>query len=101
MLGELHQANVGLSAPLIAIEIEARARLNYAKVQQDSNSSSHLAATGLKLGEESVFDGFQISVGGQLARLETHFTLSGEKADCTLSAIYLGRKASITTSQLT
>jgi Fe-S cluster assembly protein SufD len=91
VLAEWHQADVGLSAPLMAIDVGAKARLDYAKVQQDSASSAHLAATGLRLGEGSVFDGFQISAGGQLARLETHITLSGENADCTLSAIYLGR----------
>jgi Fe-S cluster assembly protein SufD len=91
VLAEWHQAGVGLSAPLMSIDVEAKARLDYAKVQQDSETSAHLAATGLRLGEGSVFDGFQISAGGQLARLETHITLSGENADCTLSAIYLGR----------
>ena len=91
VLAEWHQAAVGLSAPLMSIDIGAEARLDYAKVQQDSTTSTHLAATGLRLGEGSVFDGFQISAGGQLARLETHITLSGENADCTLSAVYLGR----------
>ena len=91
VLGEWHQAAVGLSAPLMSIDIGVKARLDYAKVQQDSTTSAHLAATGLRLGEGAVFDGFQISAGGQLARLETHVTLSGENADCTLSAIYLGR----------
>ena len=91
VLAEWHQAAVGLSAPLTSIDIGAEARLDYAKVQQDSANSAHLAATGVRLGEGSVFDGFQISVGGQLARLETHITLAGENADCTLSAIYLGR----------
>ena len=90
VLAEWHQAAVGLSAPLTSIDIGAEARLNYAKVQRDSVISAHLAATGVRLGKGSVFDGFQISVGGQLARLETHITLAGENADCTLSAIYLG-----------
>jgi Fe-S cluster assembly protein SufD len=88
---EWHQSNVGLSAPLMAIDVGTKARLDYAKVQQDSEASIHLAATGLKLGDGSIFDGFQVSVGGKLARLETHITLAGEDADCTLSAIYLGR----------
>ena len=91
VLAEWHQSAVGLSAPLMAIEVGDEARLDYAKVQHDSAQSAHLAATGLTLGEGSIFEGFQISVGGQLARLETHITLTGENADCTLSAIYLGR----------
>ncbi len=91
VLAEWHQAAVGLSAPLMSIDVGAEARLSYAKVQQDSITSAHLSATGLRLGERAFFDGFQISVGGELARLETHIDLSGENADCTLSAIYLGR----------
>ena len=91
VLAEWHQSAVGLSAPLMAIDIGAKAHLDYAKVQQDSTTSAHVAATGLLLAEGSFFDGFQISAGAQLARLETHVTLSGENADCTLSAVYLGR----------
>ena len=91
VLAEWHQAAVGLSAPLTSIDIGVDSHLNYAKVQHDSANCAHLAATGIKLGKRSVFDGFQISVGGQLARLETHITLSDENSDCTLSAIYLGK----------
>ena len=91
VMAEWHQSSVGLSAPLMGIIVGDKGRLDYAKVQQESSASAHLAATGLKLGEGSVFEGFQISAGGQLARLETHIVLSGENADCTLSAIYLGR----------
>lgn len=91
VMSEWHQSSVGLSAPLMGIIVGDKARLDYAKVQQESSASAHLAATGLRLGEGSVFEGFQISAGGQLARLETHIVLSGENADCTLSAIYLGR----------
>ena len=61
------------------------------RVQHELGKLCPLAATGIKLGKRSVFDGFQISVGGQLARLETHITLSDENSDCTLSAIYLGK----------
>ena len=91
VMAEWHQSSVGLSAPLMGIIVGDKGRLDYAKVQQESSASAHLAATGLRLGEGSVFEGFQISAGGQLARLETHIVLSGENADCTLSAIYLGR----------
>jgi Fe-S cluster assembly protein SufD len=91
VMAEWHQSSVGLSAPLMGIIVGDKARLDYAKMQQESSASAHLAATGLRLGEGSVFEGFQISAGGQLARLETHIVLSGENADCTLSAIYLGR----------
>ncbi|MEK9745442.1 MAG: SufD family Fe-S cluster assembly protein, partial [Candidatus Puniceispirillum sp.] len=93
VVGEWHHAAVGLSAPLVAIDVAADAALDYAKVQLDSHSTTHLAATGLRLAAGARFDGFQLSVGGKLARLETHVTLTGEDADCILSAIYLGRNS--------
>ena len=92
VLAEWHSTSVGLSAPVLAIDIADGARLDYAKIQQDSTSTTHLAATGIKMGEAAMLDGFQLSIGGCLARLEAHVMLSAESADCRLSAIYLGRR---------
>lgn len=91
VIAEWHQSQTGLSAPLVALRLGNKARLDYAKVQAEGARNVHLAATGIALGEGSVFAGFSISAGGQLARLETHVTLTGETAECNLSAIYLGR----------
>jgi Fe-S cluster assembly protein SufD len=91
VIAEWHQSQTGLSAPLVALRLGNKARLDYAKVQAEGARNVHLAATGIALGEGSVFAGFSISAGGQLARLETHVTLTGETAECSLSAIYLGR----------
>ena len=92
VIAEWHNTSVGLSAPVLAIDIADSARLDYAKIQQDSTQTTHLAATGIKMGEAAVLDGFQLSIGGCLARLEAHVMLSAENADCRLSAIYLGRR---------
>ena len=43
----------------MSIDVGAKARLNYAKVQQDSTASAHLAATGLRLGEGAFLRGFK------------------------------------------
>ena len=91
VIAEWHQSQTGLSAPLVALRLGNKARLDYAKVQAEGARNVHLAATGIALGEGSVFAGFSISAGGQLARLETHVTLTGKTAECNLSAIYLGR----------
>ena len=93
VLAEWHSTSVGLSAPVLAIDIADSARLDYAKIQQDSTATTHLAATGIKMGEAAVLDGFQLSIGGCLARLEAHVMLAAENADCRLSAIYLGRRS--------
>ncbi|MGB2234428.1 MAG: Fe-S cluster assembly protein SufD [Candidatus Puniceispirillum sp.] len=91
VIAEWHQSQLGLSAPLAALRLADKARLDYAKVQAEGADTVHLAATGIALGEGAVLAGFSISAGGQLARLETHVTLTGEAAECGLSAIYLGR----------
>jgi Fe-S cluster assembly protein SufD len=91
-IAEWHTASVGLSAPVMAIDIANNARLDYVKIQQDDATTTHLAATGIKMGEAAVLDGFQLSTGGCLARLEAHVMLAGVSADCRLSAIYLGRQ---------
>jgi Fe-S cluster assembly protein SufD len=44
------------------------------------------------MGKSAVLDGFQLSIGGCLARLEAHVMLAAEDAECRLSAIYLGRQ---------
>ena len=92
VIAEWHNTSVGLSAPVMAIDIADNARLDYAKIQQDSATTTHLAATGIKMGEAAVLDGFQLSIGGCIARLEAHVMLSAESSDCRLSAIYLGRR---------
>jgi len=93
VVADWHQSTVGLSAPLLGIDIADKARLDYAKIQSDGAATTHLAATGIKMGENAVLDGFQLSVGGCLARLEAHVELAAESSDCRLSAIYLGRNS--------
>ena len=90
-LAEWHETSVGLTAPLIGCDIAAGARLEQAKLQIESSATTHLSATGIALGEGASVDGFALSVGGQLSRLETHVAFAGEGADCKLSAIYMGR----------
>ena len=90
VVSELHRTYVGLNAPLIGIDIADDGRLDYVKIQADGIDTTHLALTGINMGRGSIFDGFQLSKGGILARLEVHITLAAESADCRLSGIYLG-----------
>ncbi len=91
VMAEWHQSAVPLSAPLVGLDLAAKASLDFVKIQSEGNTTSHLAATGVSLAEEARLAGFSLSVGGEMARLETHVTMAGEGADCRLSAIYLGR----------
>ena len=90
-LAEWHQSAVGLSAPLIGVDVGPEARLEQVKVQDEGAETTHLAATGMALAEKASIAGFSLSVGGSLARLETHVAFLGKEADCQLSAIYMGR----------
>ena len=90
-LAEWHGASVGLAAPLIGFDIGEDARLEQIKVQAEGSATTHLSATGIALAQGASIDGFALSVGGRLARLETHVAFAGEGADCRLSAIYMGR----------
>ena len=90
-LAEWHQSAVGLSAPLIGFDVGTGARLEQVKVQDEGAETTHLAATGMALAEKASIAGFSLSVGGSLARLETHVAFLGKEADCQLSAIYMGR----------
>ncbi|MDA9929860.1 Fe-S cluster assembly protein SufD [Alphaproteobacteria bacterium] len=90
-LAEWHQSSVGLAAPLIGFDIGDEARLEQVKIQCESANTTHLSATGVRLGKGASIAGFAISVGSALARLETHVALLGEGGDCQLSAIYMGR----------
>ena len=92
-IAEWHQSAVGLAAPLIGYDIAAGARLEQVKVQAEGAATTHLAATGVALGEGASIAGFSLSTGSALARLETHVAMQGEGADCQLSAIYMGRGA--------
>lgn len=91
VVADWHETNVGLSAPLLGIDIADDAKLDYAKIQHDAATTTHLAATGVKMGKNATLDGFQLSIGGCLTRLEAHVLLAAESSDCRLSAIYLGR----------
>lgn len=91
VMAEWHDTQLGLSAPLIGIDLAESARLDMAKIQTENPATAHIAATGVRIGEAAALSGFTLSVGGRLARLETHVKMSGEGSDCQLSAIYLGR----------
>jgi Fe-S cluster assembly protein SufD len=92
VMAEWYQSSVSLSAPLIGIDIGANGRFDFAKIQAESKTTSHIAATGVNIGEGATLAGFSLSVGGKLARLETHVKMAGENGHCQLSAIYLGRE---------
>jgi len=79
----------GLSAPLLAIHVGARASLNHGRVQVEDDARHHLAQTVMNIDTEGRYQALSVQSGGQLSRAETHIALVGEDIDMGMTTIYL------------
>ncbi len=89
-LMEHHRAENGLSAPVMITRLGIKAKLHLAKLQDDANATTHLGLSAFRLASNAHLNGFTVSIGGKLARLESHVHFDDPNADMALSAIYLG-----------
>ncbi len=87
---EEHSGENALSAPVLIANVGASANLHMARFQDQADSTSHLGLSVLKLGEHARINGFTLSKGSRLARMESHVEFMAEDAELVLSAIYLG-----------
>ena len=87
---EEHVGSNALSAPVLMADVGASASLHVAKYQDQARSTSHLGLSVLKLGEQAKVNGFTLSKGSKLARMESHVEFMADDAELVLSAIYLG-----------
>jgi len=65
------------------------AALDHCKVQQESASAYHIAATRVHQSAGSRFSSHYFSLGGKLARNEINPVLDAEGSECTLDGLYL------------
>ena len=72
---EEHVGSNALSAPVLMADVGASASLHVAKYQDQAHSTSHLGLSVLKLGEQAKINGFTLSKGSKLARMESHVEL--------------------------
>ena len=87
---EQHISSNALSAPVLVADLGKSASLHMAKLQDQASDTSHLGLSVLKLAERAKMNGFTLSKGGKLARMESHVEFMAEYAELVLSAIYLG-----------
>lgn len=89
-LRETHHSSLGLSAPLILIDIADGGRLDHIRLQNDSAVSTHLSLTHMTVGASASVNSFSLVRGGVLSRMETHVDFAAEQGDLVLSSVYLG-----------
>ena len=92
VIAEWHRASVGLSAPVMAIDIADSADWIMQKSSKIVPQQRILRPPVSKWEKPPFWMVFNCRLVAVLARLEAHVKLSAEAADCRLSAIYLGRQ---------
>lgn len=73
------------------IVLEEGARVEHCKVQEESLKTFHVATIQTHQGRNSNLLSHSISTGGQITRNNINCVLDGERIDCTLNGLYLGR----------
>jgi Fe-S cluster assembly protein SufD len=80
-----------LHNPVTEIRLAQGARLSHVRLQAESATASHLATIYADIGPQAAYEAFTLSIGGRLARTETHVRLSGPRAHVALNAAQLLR----------
>jgi Fe-S cluster assembly protein SufD len=65
------------------------ARVEYVKLERDSEQACHVSAMQVRQGKDSVFSCDSIALGAALSRSDLEVLLEEEGADCSLSGLYL------------
>ncbi len=64
-------------------------RVEYYKVQQQSDNAFHITNTDVSLGRDSYFSSINIDMGGKLVRNNLHVLTEDEGSSCVLNGLYL------------
>ncbi len=73
------------------IVLEEGARVEHCKVQEESLKSLHVATIQTHQAGNSHLLSHSISIGGQIVRNNINCVLDGERIECTLNGLYVGR----------
>jgi Fe-S cluster assembly protein SufD len=74
---------------VVEIVLAANARLEYYKVQRESQQAFHIATTSAELGRSSSFNSTAITMGAALARHDIRISLDAEGAECWVDGLYV------------
>lgn len=78
------------------IYLQAGARLNHYKLQNESPEAVHIALNRVLLREGAVYNGFCLQKGGKTARNETKLDLLQENAKAEVNAAYVAAGSAVT-----
>ena len=76
---------------LTQVRVMKGAAVRHYKHQGEGSNGFHLATNLVRLDAESTYGGCVLSNGGGISRNEARVRLEGQRGDCTLDGIYLGR----------
>ena len=85
---------------LMQVNIGEYAKLSHVKWQREVESTVHVATVNIDLVESSLYEGFVVHLGGQVARHDTYAALKGKRAHASVNGIYIcdgGRTHDIST----
>lgn len=77
------------------IILEESAVVEHCKVQDESLNSYHIATIQTQQATRSNLISHSISIGGAITRNNIHCALDGERLECTLNGLYLGRDSQV------
>ncbi len=80
--------DVYLSNSVTSIDAGDDARVEYVRLQQDSQTAFHVSKLRTRQGRNSRVVAHNIALGGGLVRNNVHSILDGEGAECTLNGLY-------------
>lgn len=87
--GSVDEDAVYWTNAVVEIVLAASARLEYYKVQRESQQAFHVATTVAELGRNSSFNSTAITMGAALARHDIRISLDAEGAECWVDGLYV------------
>lgn len=87
--GSLEDDAVYLTNAVVEIVLAANARLEYYKVQRESQQAFHIATTTTSLGRSSSFNSTAITIGAAIARHDIRISFESEGAECWVDGLYV------------
>ncbi len=84
-----HGRGAYLHNPVMEVEVAAGATLTHVKLQDEGAGAFHLSTTYADVAEDGVYDSFCLTLGGRLARNETHARLGGARGAVHLNGAQL------------
>ncbi len=80
-----------LANSVAEIALDAGARLNHYRIQDEATDAFHVATTEVEVSAGALYESFVLSTGAATARSQIAVELRAEGASCRLNGAYLGR----------